>query len=131
MEQRKRIYPIGIQTFEDIRQNNYLYIDKTQYIRQLMENGSRYVFLSRPRRFGKSLLVSTLQSYFEGRKDLFDGLAISEYEKEWTKYPVLHFDFSDIKNVDSDALINNLNYKLSYYERQYGISQDPKRIIND
>ena len=78
-------YPIGIQTFSKVRENGYLYIDKTEYIFNLVNSDAQYVFLSRPRRFGKSLLVSTLRSYFEGRKDLFEGLAIEKLETEWRK----------------------------------------------
>ena len=87
-------YPVGIQTFSNIREGNYLYIDKTQYIVDFREKKMKYVFLSRPRRFGKSLFASTLQAYFEGRKELFEGLAIADYEKDWVKHPVLHFDLS-------------------------------------
>ena len=85
-----RKYPVGMQTFSKIREGNYVYVDKTKYIVQMLENGSQYVFLSRPRRFGKSLFVSTLQDYYEGRKELFEGLALSDYEKNWVKHPVLH-----------------------------------------
>lgn len=85
-----RKYPVGIQTFSKIREGNYVYVDKTKYIVQMLENGSQYVFLSRPRRFGKSLFVSTLQAYYEGRKELFEGLALGDYEKNWVKHPVLH-----------------------------------------
>ena len=132
MEEIRRVYPIGIQTFEDVRERKFLYVDKTQYIVKMLKDEMTYVFLSRPRRFGKSLLVSTFKSYFEGRKDLFEGLAIAEHEKEWIEYPVLHFDFSDIKEVDRDGLIRNLNYKLSDYEKIYGIDQkdiDPNRRL--
>lgn len=87
-------YPVGIQTFENIREGNYLYVDKTKYIVNFREKKMKFIFLSRPRRFGKSLFASTLQAYFEGRKELFEGLAIAEYEKEWVKYPVFHFDMS-------------------------------------
>ena len=86
--------PIGIQTFEKIIEGNYLYIDKTEYIYRMVHGASNYCFLSRPRRFGKSLLTSTLHSYFAGKKDLFKGLAIEKLETEWTEYPVLHFDMS-------------------------------------
>ena len=86
-------YPIGIQTFDKIREGGYLYVDKTKYIYEVTHPG-QYVFLSRPRRFGKSLLTSTLEAYFSGRKDLFKGLAIEKLEKEWKQYPVLHFDLS-------------------------------------
>ncbi|MGM9695353.1 MAG: AAA family ATPase, partial [Alloprevotella sp.] len=85
--------PVGIQTFSEVINRNCLYVDKTAYIQKMLEL-SKYIFLSRPRRFGKSLLVSTLQSYFEGRKDLFKGLYIEQVEKEWTEYPVLRFDMS-------------------------------------
>ena len=90
----RRLYPIGIQTFERIRQENKMYVDKTAYVYRMTHESSTYVFLSRPRRFGKSLLVSTLESYFEGRKDLFSGLAIDHLETEWTSYPVIHLDMS-------------------------------------
>ena len=94
MEQAsRRKYPIGVQTFERIVEEGYVYIDKTALIYDLVTSGKVY-FLSRPRRFGKSLLVTTLEAYFSGKKALFDGLAIAGLEKEWTEYPVLHFDFS-------------------------------------
>lgn len=94
---QRRLYPIGIQTFSKIREGNYLYIDKTEYVYRIAHSESSYVFLSRPRRFGKSLLTSTFHSYFEGRKELFEGLAIEKLEKEWLPYPVLHFDMSMAK----------------------------------
>ena len=81
-------YPIGIQDFEKLRSEDYLYVDKTEIIYRLVNNGS-YIFLSRPRRFGKSLLLSTIKAYFEGKKELFEGLAIESLEKEWKRYPVL------------------------------------------
>ena len=99
-----RLYPIGIQTFSELRTKNYLYIDKTEYVYRLAYGAAKYVFLSRPRRFGKSLLTSTLYSFFEGRKDLFAGLAIEKLETEWTQYPVLHFDMSQAKHVDKERL---------------------------
>lgn len=113
-------YPVGIQTFEQIRTKKYLYIDKTKYIVDFKEKGMKYIFLSRPRRFGKSLFASTLQDYFEGRKELFEGLAIADYEKEWVKHPVLHFDMSGAKHFDADALKNYLNLELLPYEELYG-----------
>ena len=115
-----RKYPVGMQTFDKIREGNYVYIDKTKYIAKMMENGSQYLFLSRPRRFGKSLFVSTLKAYFEGRKELFDGLAIADYEKEWIKHPVLHFDLSTAKHMDEKGLLSELNLKLQEYEKIYG-----------
>ena len=113
-------YPVGIQTFEEIREKGYLYVDKTKYIVDFREKGMKYVFLSRPRRFGKSLFASTLQAYFEGRKELFEGLAIADYEKDWVKHPVLHFDLSGAKHFDVDALNSYLNLRLLPYEELYG-----------
>ena len=113
-------YPVGIQTFQTIREEKYLYVDKTKYIVDFRQKKMKYVFLSRPRRFGKSLFASTLQSYFEGRKDLFEGLAIADYEKEWVKYPVLHFDMSGAKHFDAESLKDYLNFILLPYEKKYG-----------
>lgn len=112
-------YPIGIQTFEKIIEGNFRYVDKTKYIYDIVQKYPT-VFLSRPRRFGKSLLTSTLHSYFEGRKDLFEGLKLGDFEKEWTKFPVLHFDMSTAKHADADRLLRELNYKLLQYEEIYG-----------
>ena len=123
MEALQRLYPIGIQTFSEIREKNYLYIDKTEYVYR-MTHFAKYVFLSRPRRFGKSLLASTLHSYFSGRKDLFQGLALERLEKEWIEYPVLHFDMSTAKHVDKEQLLQELNLKLSEYEGVYGKGQE-------
>ena len=124
METLQRLYPIGIQTFSKIREGNYLYIDKTEYIYQMTHSASSYVFLSRPRRFGKSLLASTLHSYFSGRKDLFQGLAMERLEKEWIEYPVLHFDMSTAKHVDKEQLLQELNLKLSEHESVYGKGEE-------
>ncbi len=113
-------YPVGIQTFANIREDGYLYVDKTKYVVDFLVKGMKYVFLSRPRRFGKSLFASTLQAYFEGRKELFEGLAIAEYEKEWTKHPVLHFDMSGAKHFDKEQLKHYLDLQLTPYEELYG-----------
>ena len=86
------LYPIGIQDFEKIRKDGFVYVDKTDLVYKMVQKGG-YYFLSRPRRFGKSLLVSTLEAYFSGKKELFDGLAIAELEKDWIQYPVLRFDY--------------------------------------
>jgi len=120
MEALQRLYPIGIQTFSEIREKNYLYIDKTEYVYR-MTHFAKYVFLSRPRRFGKSLLTSTLHSYFSGRKDLFQGLAMERLEKDWIEYPVLHFDMSMAKHVDKERLERLLDFMLSDYERTFGL----------
>ena len=93
-----RKYPVGIQTFCEIRERNYFYVDKTQYLVDFKKNGYQYVFLNRPRRFGKSLFASMIHAYYEGRKDLFDGLAMGDYEKNWIKHPVLHFDMNTAKH---------------------------------
>ena len=116
----RRLYPIGIQTFSKLREGNYVYVDKTELVYRMTHGASGYIFLSRPRRFGKSLLTSTLHSYFEGRKDLFEGLAIEHLEKEWTSYPVLHFDMSTAKHMDKDRLLSELERKLYGYEQIYG-----------
>lgn len=120
MMQSQRLYPIGIQTFSEIRTKGYLYIDKTEYVYRMTHSSAKYMFLSRPRRFGKSLLVSTLHSYFEGRKELFEGLAISKMEKEWKNYPVLHLDMSLAKHVDKIQLEQMLSVQLYRYEETYG-----------
>ena len=113
-------YPVGIQTFEKIREKGYLYVDKTKYIVDFREKQMSYVFLSRPRRFGKSLFASTLQAYFEGRKELFEGLAIADYEKDWVKHPVLHFDMSGAKHFDGERLERYLADMLEEQETRWG-----------
>ena len=115
-----RRYPIGIQNFEQLRNNDCVYVDKTELVYRMTHSASKYQFLSRPRRFGKSLLTSTLRSYFEGRKELFEGLAMERLEKEWTSYPVLHFDMSTAKHMDQERLLSELERKLSGYEEIYG-----------
>ena len=113
-------YPVGIQTFEEIREKGYLYVDKTKYIVDFREKGMKYIFLSRPRRFGKSLFASTLQAYFEGRKELFEGLAIADYEKDWVKHPVLHFDMSGAKHLGIEQLERYLADMLEEQETKWG-----------
>lgn len=130
MEDLQRLYPIGIQTFSKIREGNYLYIDKTEYVYRMTHSASSYMFLSRPRRFGKSLLTSTLHSYFSGRKELFEGLAIEKLEKEWIQYPVLHFDMSTAKHVDKDSLERLLNFILARYESDWDIHETSKGDFN-
>jgi len=119
METTYRRYPIGIQNFEDLRNNNCVYVDKTELIYRLTHSDKVY-FLSRPRRFGKSLLVSTLEAYFQGKKHLFEGLAMERLETEWTEYPVLHMDFSKSKYTDADKLREVLNIQISRWEKIYG-----------
>ena len=122
-------YPVGIQTFSEIRKNNLLYIDKTEYVYRMTHSG-KYMFLSRPRRFGKSLLVSTLHAYFEGRKELFEGLAIEKLEKEWTQYPVLRFDMSLGKHMDVESLNRYLHHLLQNNEEQFGIVAREAEDVN-
>ena len=134
METKKlKRLPVGIQTYSEIVELNCLYIDKTEYIVKMMEV-SKYIFLSRPRRFGKSLFVSTLQAYFEGRKELFKGLYIDRVEKDWTVYPVLRFDMSTAKHSDADQLRRFLSSMLEREERKWGITahkQDPNDRLQD
>ena len=118
-----KLYPIGMQTFSEIREEDFLYVDKTEYIYRMTHTSGKYFFLSRPRRFGKSLLVSTMQSYFEGKKELFKGLAVDKLEKEWTEYPVLHFDMSGGKHMEPEQLELYLGYILKDQEKKWGISE--------
>ena len=114
-----RKLPIGIQTFEDIRRDNYLYVDKTAFVWRIANTGKPY-FLSRPRRFGKSLLLSTFEAYFKGKKELFEGLAIEQMEKEWRQFPVLHLDLNAKKYETPEDLNAMLNQHLEKWESQYG-----------
>ena len=114
-----KIYPIGIQNFEKIRTDGYFYIDKTALIYQMVKTGS-YYFLSRPRRFGKSLLISTLEAYFLGKKELFEGLAMEKLEKDWITYPIFHMDLNTEKYDTRESLDSILNFTLEQWEQQYG-----------
>ena len=114
-----KIYPIGIQNFEKIRNDGYFYIDKTALMYQMVKTGS-YYFLSRPRRFGKSLLISTLEAYFQGKKELFTGLAVERLEKDWIKYPILHLDLNIEKYDAPESLYNILEKSLTAWEKLYG-----------
>ena len=117
------LYPIGIQSFEKIRRDGYVYVDKTDLVYKLACEGN-YYFLSRPRRFGKSLLVSTLEAYFKGRKELFRGLALERLEQDWEEYPVLHFDFSGGAYMSLTDLTEKLDRFLSGWEKIYGKEKD-------
>ena len=123
METAERRYPVGIQTFSEIRKGNYVYIDKTDLVWEMTR--LKYVFLSRPRRFGKSLLSSTLHSYFDGRKDLFEGLKIMTLEKDWEEYPVIHLDVSTAKNQPSaKELQDTLLFNMKPLAEQFGKEED-------
>ena len=122
-----KIYPIGIQNFESLRRDNYFYIDKTALIYQMVKTG-RYYFLSRPRRFGKSLLVSTLEAYFLGKKELFTGLAMEKLEKDWIEYPILHLDLNIEKYDTPESLNNILEKSLVKWEELYGANPSERSL---
>ena len=119
-----RKLPIGIQGFEKLRIDGYLYVDKTKYVFQLAQDSVPY-FLSRPRRFGKSLLLSTMKAYWEGKKELFQGLAIEELEKgnpdAWKSYPVFYFDFNGVNYQEEGNLERALDFRLKQWEEEYGL----------
>ena len=129
-QQQLKRCPIGIQTFEKVIEGNYLYIDKTEYIYRMAHGASNYYFLNRPHRFGKSLLVSTMHSYFAGKKELFKGLAIEKLENEWTEYPMLHFDMSRAKHVDKEKLNEYLVWQLRGYNEKYGLTKNNDAEVN-
>ena len=114
-----KLYPVGIQNFEKLRRDGYWYVDKTEQMYRLVTTGS-YYFLSRPRRFGKSLLISTLEAYFQGKKELFEGLAVHGLEKEWLEYPILHLDLNTRKYDTPEALEQELSKHLEQWEKEYG-----------
>ena len=118
-----KLYPVGIQNFESLRRDGYFYVDKTAKIYELAKTG-RYYFLSRPRRFGKSLLISTLEAYFQGKKELFEGLAMEGLEKEWKKYPILHLDLNTQKYETEESLESVLNENLAVWESLYGRNEN-------
>jgi len=122
-------YPVGVQDFESLRKDNYLYIDKTALIYKLVTSG-RYYFISRPRRFGKSLLVSTLSAYFQGKKELFEELAIEKLEKEWRRVPVFHLDLNNGKYDSVDALKDILELHLRKWEALYGRDEATRELSN-
>jgi hypothetical protein len=119
--------PIGVQNFESLRNDGYLYVDKTALVYQLVTTG-RYYFLSRPRRFGKSMLLSTLHAYFSGKKDLFEGLAIEKLEKNWIKYPVFHLDLNLVSVLKIDSIESALSAVFTEYERAFGKSSEEKTL---
>ena len=120
-------YPIGIQSFDQIIEEGYVYVDKTDIIHRLVNEGKIY-FFSRPRRFGKSLLVSTLKNYFLGRKELFKGLAINSLESEWTVYPVFHLDFNGSNFIEKGVLEKRLHTYVKDWESEYGLVSDTELL---
>ena len=129
-----RLYPIGIQTFEKIIEGGFVYVDKTEYVHQLANTSGSSFFLSRPRRFGKSLLLSTMKSYFEGKRQLFKGLAIERLETEWAEYPVLLFSMASAKHADKNQLERYLDNMLRRTEQKFGFtkeSEDPNDRLSD
>ncbi len=121
-EYGEKRYPVGYHTFAKIREKNLVYVDKTEYVYRMTHSGMKSVYLSRPRRFGKSLLLSTLGSYFEGRRELFSGLEIDRMENKWKKYPVLQFDMSNAKGKEGDALDRFLMDKIEINEARFGLT---------
>ena len=119
----KRKYPIGITTFWEMVRQNYVYVDKTEYVYKMASSG-KYYFLSRPRRFGKSLLVSTLKAYFEGEKDLFENLALGRLEKEWVKYPVIRIDLSMGKYYEFEQVHAIIGGILKRLEQEWNVTVD-------
>ena len=126
-ERQKRGYAVGVQQFDWIRERGAVYVDKTEYIWKMVSTEAKNFFLSRPRRFGKSLLVDTLRCYFEGRKELFEGLYIYDKEKEWRKYPVIRLDLSNGKYYEKERVHPTINFVLEQQEEKFGISkpEDP------
>ena len=122
-----KIYPIGIQNFEKLRTGGYFYIDKTELIYRIIKTGS-YYFLSRPRRFGKSLLISTIEAYFQGKKELFEGLAMEKLEKDWIDHPILHLDLNAKKFDTEDDLLRLIDRQFLIYEQKYGSAQSDETI---
>lgn len=122
-------YPIGIQTFSKIIEGGYIYVDKTGYLHEIIDSGSKYVFLSRPRRFGKSLFLSMAHEYFNGNRELFRGLTIDGYGHKWESRPVLHFDLSGCPTSADDSMLTFLNDFLERYEAEYGIESDSSKLI--
>lgn len=120
-------YPVGIQSFSEIRKGGFVYVDKTAYIHRLIQEG-KYYFLSRPRRFGKSLLISTIEAYFNGEKEFFDGLAIDSLTEEWERHPVMHIDLNSEKYDSVENLDQVLNYYLNIWENKYNVHEIAKTL---
>ena len=120
--------PIGIQSFEKLRDDNYVYVDKTRFVYDLAHSGGSYFFLSRPRRFGKSLLLTTLKAYFEGKRHLFEGLAIMELEHDWKQHPVLHLDLNTGDYTSVEGLWDMFRSHVIRWEKQFGVTPQDESI---
>ena len=129
MDTRRKL-PVGIQSFKVIREEGYLYVDKSDIIWNLVNCGKKFNYLSRPRRFGKSILVDTLQTYLEGRKELFEGLKIMQLEKDWEQHPVIRLDLS-LGGANVETLRSYLNLRFKEYENKYAITPDPTAQLAD
>ena len=114
-------YPIGLQNFKGLREDGYAYVDKTAFVYELAQSG-KYYFLSRPRRFGKSLFISTLEAYYLGKKELFKGLALEKLEKDWKVHPVFHIDLNAAKYAEPEALASAIEYNFYLWEKVWGAS---------
>lgn len=125
-----RRLPVGIQSFKTIREDGYLYVDKSDIVWELVNNGKKYSYLSRPRRFGKSVLVDTLQTYLEGRKDMFEGLKIMQLEKDWKQYPVIRLDMSR-GGANAETIRSYLDIRFGEYEELYCITPKPTAMLAD
>ena len=123
----RRHFPVGIETFSEIREKNFVYVDKTEYIHNLVSAG-KYYFLSRPRRFGKSLLLSTIKAFFEGRCDLFEGLAITKHNHSWDKHPVFHLNFVNASLSSKEGLKSIITQQIEYWEKEYGVATSDKEL---
>ena len=122
-------FPLGMQDFAKLRNSNAIYVDKTEYIYKLVHSTTMSYFLARPRRFGKSLLCNTLRAYFGGKKELFEGLKIYQWEKEWTQYPVFYLDFVSDDYTVKGTLKDTISDTLSIYEEANGIVADTKKSL--
>ena len=130
MTNNERRLPVGLQSFKEIRENGYVYVDKTDIVWHLVNKDKKFNYLSRPRRFGKSVLVSTLQNYLEGRKELFEGLKIMQLEKDWTSYPVIRLDMSR-GGANAETIRSYLGNAFKRYEKQYGLTPAPTDSLAD
>ncbi|MCD8385719.1 MAG: AAA family ATPase [Bacteroidales bacterium] len=121
LEGKKVKYPVGEHSFRELRQEGYAYVDKTQLVHQLLNQG-KFIFLSRPRRFGKSLLLSTVEAFYRGEKELFEGTWLGTHEKEWDQYPVLHFDMTETSGESAEEMKAFLLECFEIQERRFGVS---------